>query len=308
MLRPYRANDLPAVRRFIGECWQRDKYTNYHPSDFVHWMSNGYLGESLEHHFHVVEEAEILAVVQLDAKSGSYAPVIHTRRRGGTWEREFHRACIAVMRERMKKTERKTLTVNFVKGDKAAKECLEPLGFKAQRSAYVQLKRSLETIPEGQLPYGFSIRSVAGEHEAQLVADVHNGAFGPKWTEAMYLKVMRTPGYDPEHELVVVAPDGRFAAFTVIWCDPISQTGLFEPVGCHSEFRRQGLTSALMYAGMARMKGLGMKTANVGCESKAAYNFYTSVGFETYFETVDYVLELKDRIQNGVIAEKLSVV
>ena len=295
MLRPYQASDLPALKRFIGECWQRDKLTNYHPSDFVHWMSNGYLGEALEHHFHIAQEAEqILAVVQLDAKSGSYAPVIDTRRRGGTWETEFHRACIVVMRERMKQTEKKTLTVNFVEGDKAAKNCLERLGFKGQKSDYVMLKRSLETTPDVQLPEAFSIRSVAGEHEAQLAADVHNGAFGPKWTEAMYLKVMRTPGYDPERELVAVAPDGRFAAFTVIWFDPISRSGLFEPVGCHSDFRRRGLSTALMYAGMARMKEAGMETAHVGCEDEAACKLYHSVGFEPYFETVDYVLELEN--------------
>ena len=296
MLRPYQPSDLPAVTRFIGECWGRDKYTNYHPGDFVHWMSSGYRGEGLEHHFHIAEEKEILAVVELDADSGRYAPVMDARRRGGAWESVFHRACLAVMRERMKQGEKTTVTVNFVRGDKAAKECLEPLGFKAQKADHAVLKRSLDSIPEAHLPEGFTIRPVAGEHEAQLLADVHNGAFSPKWTEAKYLQVMRTPGFDPERELVVVAPDGRFAAFVVVWVDPVSLTGLFEPVGCHSDFRRRGLTKALMFAGMARMKERGMEEAIVGYKpsNEAAFKLYSSAGFETYFETVDYVLELKD--------------
>jgi len=299
MLRPYQASDLNALTRFIGECWKRDKFTNYHPGDFVHWMSNGYRGERLEHHFQIVEEAEqILAVVHLDAKSGMYAPVIDTHRRGGPWELAFHRACIAVMRERMKGSDKKTLIVNFVLGDKAGKDCIEQLGFKGEKSDYVQLVRSLDSIPdtppEAQLPEGFSIRSVAREHEAQRLADVHDGAFGPKWSEAKYRKVMQTEGYDAERELVVVAPGGRFAAFLIIWFDPISRSGLFEPVGCHSEFRRRGLTKTLMYAGIARMKEAGMVSANVGCQSEIACKFYASVGFETYFETVDYVLELKN--------------
>ena len=117
MLRPYQPSDLPAVTRFIGECWQRDRFTNYHPGDFVHWMSNGYRGEGLEHHFNMVEEGEhILAVVELDADSGRYAPVIDTRRRGGAWELEFHRACLAVMRERMKQKEKKDRNGQFCKG------------------------------------------------------------------------------------------------------------------------------------------------------------------------------------------------
>ena len=296
MLRPYQASDLPALTRFLGECLQRDKHSNYHPGDFVHWMSNGYRGERLEHHFQVVEEAgQLLAVVELSAKSGSYAPVLDTRRRGGVWELEFHRACLAVMRERMKWIEKKTLTINVVKGDKAAKDCLEQLGFEAQKADHIVAKRSFGNIPEVQLPEGFIIRSVAGQHEAQLVANVHSGAFGSNWTEANYLKVMRTPGFDPQRELVVVAPDRRFAAFVVLWFDPISQTGYFEPVGCHSDFTRRGLTKALMLAGLARMKEAGMEAALVGYDStnESASKLYRSAGFKPHFETVDYVLELK---------------
>lgn len=132
MLRPYQPSDLPAVIRFVGECLQRSSYMNYHPGDFVHWMSNGYRGEGLGHHFHIFEEAEqIRAVVELDAGSGSYAPVIDTRLRGGAWEFEFHRACISIMRRRVRKANGRTLTVNFSSDDVVGKRCLEQLGFKA---------------------------------------------------------------------------------------------------------------------------------------------------------------------------------
>ena len=296
MLRPYQPGDLPAVTRFIGACWQRDRRTNYHPGDFAHWMSNGYRGESLENHFHLAEEAkQVLAVVELDTNSGSYAPMIDTRRRGGVWELEFHRACLDIMRERTQEAEGRTLTVNFSVDDMAGKHCLESLGFKARKAAHVVMKRDLGNIPDPNLSVGFSIRNVAGEHEASLVADAHNSAFSSKWGEAEYLKVMRTPGFDPEQELVVVAPDGRFAAFAVIWLDPISHSGLFEPVGCHRDFARRGLTKALMLAGMAHMKAAGMETAVVRYRvtNEAAFGLYSSVRFETYFETVDYMLEPK---------------
>lgn len=293
MLRPYRASDLANLTSFIGENWKQDKFTSYHPSDFVHWMSNGHLGEKLEQHFYIAEEAgQILAVVHLHSKSGMCCPVMDASKRGSEWELEFHRAYIAKMTELMKELDNKPLMISFVEEDEIAKGFLEQLGLKGEKSDYVQLVHSLERIPEIQLPDGFSIRSVAGEHEAQKLADVHNGAFGLKWDEAMYRKVMQTEGYEPERELVVVAPDGRFAAFTIIWFDPISRSGLFEPVGCHEDFRRQGLTTALMFEGMKRMKAAGMDVAHVGCETEAACKFYRAVGFETYFETVDYVLEL----------------
>ena len=297
MLRPYEPSDLPAITRFIGECFRRDRGKTYHPGDFVHWMSNGYRGEGLGHHFHIAEEAgQILAVVELDADSNSYAPAMDARRRGGAWELELHRACLRIMSGRMRKPDGGAVTVNLVADDLAGKRCTEQLGFKAQNAAHVVAKRSLDVVPDPDLPEGFSIRHVAGEHEAQRVADVHSGAFGSKWDGADYLKVMRTPGFDPERELVVVAPDGRFAAFAVIWLDPVSRSGLFEPVGCHRDFARRGLTKALMFAGMARMKAAGTETAIVGYRvtNEAALGLYDSVGFETYVETVNYVLELKD--------------
>ena len=295
MLRPYQETDLPALTRFLGENWKRDKFTNFHPGDFIHWMSNKFQGKRLEHQFHVVKENdELIAVVELNARSGMYAPVMATDKRGSTWELEFHQACVAEMRKRLKETDKKYLMINLVLGDEAGEKCVEHLGFKGEKSDYTQLMRSLESIPEVQLPDGFSIRSAAGEHEAELLGEVHNGAFGPKWgsSDYDYLKVMQTPGYDIERELIAVAPDGRFAAFAVIWFDPISHSGLFEPVGCHEDFRRLGLSTALLYEGMQRMKEQGMQVAHVGCESEPACKLYTSVGFETYFETVDYVLEL----------------
>ncbi len=295
-LSPYQPDDLPAVTRLIGDCWQRDKSRNYHPGDFVHWMSNGYRGENLDQHFYIVEEDDqMLAVVELDAESGSYAPVLDARKCDGAWQLEFHLACITVMHRRMQKKENQTITVNLAADDKAGGNCLKQLGFNARNADLVVMKRSLDSIPESSLPNGFTIRCVAGEHEAHLAAEVHNAAFSHKWTEDKYLKVMRTTGFDRERELVVVAPDGRFAAYAVIWFDSVSHSALFEPVGCHSDFTRRGLTKALMFAGMARMKEAGMETAIVGYEitNNAAFKLYASVGFKTYFKTVDYVLEPK---------------
>jgi ribosomal protein S18 acetylase RimI-like enzyme len=119
---------------------------------------------------------------------------------------------------------------------------------------------------------------------------VHDSAFTPKWAGGAYLPVVRTPGYAIERELVVVAPDGRFTAFLVYWLDPLSRSGLFEPVGCHSDFRRRGLTTALLYEGMRRMVAQGMRTAIVNhhTDNLAAAALYRSVGFQTVYAITDY--------------------
>ena len=103
---------------------------------------------------------------------------------------------------------------------------------------------------------------------------------------------MRSSSFHIERELVVVAPDGRFAAFLVYWIDPISKSGLFEPVGCHPDFQRRGLTTALMYEGLQCMAAQGMTMAIVVHEAPddnpASAALYRSVGFTPKYGSNQY--------------------
>lgn len=92
---------------------------------------------------------------------------------------------------------------------------------------------------------------------------------------------MTSPGYDPQRELVAVAPDGSLAGFTVTWHDPISRTGLFEPVGTHRDHRRRGVARALVTEGMRRMKEAGLGHAYVvnAVANEPSAALYTACGF-----------------------------
>ena len=87
--------------------------------------------------------------------------------------------------------------------------------------------RSLQTpLPISVLPEGFTIRNSPGKPKPGWVIEAHSSAFGSTWTADDYLRVMRTPGFEIERELVVVAPDGRCAAFLIYWIDPVTRSGL----------------------------------------------------------------------------------
>ena len=294
-LRPYHASDLPHVLTFIGRCLRHDALKNYHPGDVVHWMSNGQRGADLDKHFWLYEEAgELLAFAELPpAKWASFALIVHPERRGGDLETELLAECEAVMRERVQgnNSGRVGLSVNVVTSDEARRRCLSRLGYQARVSTTAVSARPLSVpIPAPDLPAGFGLRGAAGDHEAALLAEVHAAAFGSSWTAEDYLKVLRTPGFEPQRELVVTAPDGRFAAFLVYWLDPVSRSGLFEPVGCHPDFRRRGLIRALMYEAMRCMAAANLTTALVGYDvtNEAAARLYASVGFAAHFRTLDY--------------------
>jgi mycothiol synthase len=294
-LRPYQPNDLPQILTFIGECLRDSNFCNFHPGDIAHWMSNSYRGKDMDKHFLLYEkEYMLLAVLELPpVEWAGYTPIVHPNHRGGEFELSLLQYCEKTMWQRMQaeNSAEKTILVSVAECDRERMTCLTSLGYQVTKRESAMRRRSLaEPIPNMVLPEGFTIRSVAGEHEAALLAEVHSSSFDSSWTAEKYLEVMRAPSFTVENELVVVAPDGRFAAFLVYWLDPVSKSGLFEPVGCHKDFRRRGLTKALMIEGMQRMVRAGMETALVGNKvgNEAASSLYTSLGLKKFCEGLEY--------------------
>lgn len=185
----------------------------------------------------------------------------------------------------------KTLIMDVWDCDETRKKLLNQLGFEEYKLWGYYQERSLSvSIPEPSLADGFTIRGATMADDAQLAA-VHNGAFGSDWTPEAYRDaLMHKPGYDPQREIVVVAPEGQFAAFTIMWLDAVNKVGLFEPVGTHRDFHRQGLGRALMLHVLHIMKASGMETAKVGhdAENLAAQGLYQSIGFTKKYHTLGY--------------------
>jgi ribosomal protein S18 acetylase RimI-like enzyme len=168
-------------------------------------------------------------------------------------------------------------------GDHDRTAVLQGRGYK-RTGDYLSFKtRSLgEPVPEPLLPPGFDLRHVQGEADLEQRVAVHRAAFAPsRMSVAKHRAVMHAPTYRPKLDLVVVAPDTTFAAFCIIWFDEANRMGIFEPVGCHPDFQRRGLTKALLYAGLRRLQALGatMACVNSWHNEVAANKLYQSVGF-----------------------------
>ena len=163
-------------------------------------------------------------------------------------------------------------------------------GYTLAKRGFTLTRHDLKALPEAPLPRGFRFQQATAEDAAQL-ADVHNHSFTSKWNAESYGKVFRAPHM--EYEFVVVAPDGRFAAFTNVWVDDVNRSLLFEPVGAHSDFRRRGLGKALMVHVLERMIAeRGIKRAYV-CHAPPEKNpassaLYASVGFKKQHEIHEY--------------------
>ncbi len=297
-LRAFQMGDLPRVLAFAGECCALTDFSDsFHPGDISHFISNTLRGRDPSRHlfFSEADEGQMTALVWVQPpRFSGFQVLIHPSQRNGAFEAQLiewaENAANALLQA--ENAEAKEIATEVAAGDLARASALKQRGFEQDAQPGLMFTtRSLELpIPASVLPEGFSIRPAAGEHEAALLAELHGSAFNSVRSPEEYLKVMRSPAFDIGRELVVVAPDGRFAAFTVLWFDSVSRSGLFEPVGCHADFRRMGLTRALMYEGMRRMVAQGMTTAFVlhETDNPASTRLYASAGFTPKYAVTSY--------------------
>lgn len=182
-----------------------------------------------------------------------------------------------------------SLETNCAADNTPRREFLLSQGFLPLSEETLLLERSLrDPIPAPQLPPGFQIRPVAGEGEAEAVATLHRAAFGTDYmTTENRLALMRTSEYDPEMDLVAVAPDGQLAAYLMgsIASAENERTGQkvgsTDPIATHPNFQRLGLARALLLTGLQMLKERGMELARLGTSSEnpAMQTAAEAVGF-----------------------------
>jgi ribosomal protein S18 acetylase RimI-like enzyme len=177
-------------------------------------------------------------------------------------------------------------SVGVLDAEHAVVEAVRRRGYRAEPFLRY-LAADLADLPAvPALPPGYTVRSVGAEDVQRRVA-VHRAAFAPsRVTEASYRTVMAAWPYRADLDWVVQAADGAFAASCLIWLDAVNGVGELEPVGCHPDHRRRGLTRAACLGAMHALKAAGGSTAIVltldGSGHADAGPLYGSLGFGEY--------------------------
>jgi ribosomal protein S18 acetylase RimI-like enzyme len=274
-----------------------------HPGDIPHHLFNGnkyYIPSDLLSIWE--DEHGVAAWLLVGPRHRGFDAQVRPNLRGTAFAREVievaERRTIELMREHG--VEGEEIEYEAYQCDEATQGLLEQMGWKRIVDTPWTVNRiCLKDAPMATLPSGYRIRRVGGSEEAAAVANAHASAFpGANWTPELYRHVMESPGYAPEREFVVESSDGALAAFTVTWHDPLNKTGLFEPVGTHSEHRRRGLARALLCSAMQEMIRAGMEYAIVTNQhsNEAARSLYRSCGFTPWRLIDDYVKPIPARM------------
>ena len=162
-------------------------------------------------------------------------------------------------------------------------------GFTRPAEHFWFLARDLAEPPDPPpLPDGFRLRTVGAGDLAERVA-VHRDVWAPsRVTEESFANVQRAWPYRESLDCVVEAPDGRFAAYALLWPDDENGVGELEPVGVRDEFRRRGLGAAVCTFALRRLYEEGGREAIVYCVTDAACGLYESIGFRRHATLVGY--------------------
>lgn len=170
--------------------------------------------------------------------------------------------------------------------DSATLACLTQQGFQRDDWFAVNMHHPLaEPVILPPLPDGFTVRAVGEETEWEARVNLHRDVWHPsRVTLDAYQRLRQIPGYDPELDLVVVAPDGEMVAYCICWWDAVNRTGEFEPVGTREKWRGRGLGKIVIREGLRRLQARGAQVAYVSTPGKniPAQRLYESAGFTVY--------------------------
>jgi mycothiol synthase len=185
---------------------------------------------------------------------------------------------------------------------------LEGQGLQIVRYFYKMARPLDEPLPEPQLPEGFRMITAtdAGDSHLERWVDMFNGSFIDHWNHhplsvENHQHWLASPKYQADRDLVAVAPDGTYAAFCFCWNDPDNNArknrkeGWIDILGTRRGYRKIGLGTAMLLAGMHLLKHEGMDTAVLGVDAEnpsGALRLYESVGFRSVRTSVTYSKDL----------------
>jgi ribosomal protein S18 acetylase RimI-like enzyme len=171
---------------------------------------------------------------------------------------------------------------------------LATFGYRAGKAEYRMHAMRPTDAPHVVIPAGFVIRSINDTLIDSRAACQRSAFESTKMTSAIYHHVRTLPSYTGGWDRVMVNDDGMVVAFCTIWHDRISGIALFEPVGCHQEYQRRGLTRALICQSLHDLALAGVHEArvlSVSDSNEPAVHLYRACGFQLIDELVPWRAE-----------------
>ncbi len=177
-----------------------------------------------------------------------------------------------------------TIELEVDQSDDMMRSLLNGHGFESQGEALVETWLASENQPEvSPLAEGYQLRT-----RTETASAIHHMVRrnGPDVEQ----RLLQTSLYRPDLDLVILDDTGTPAAYGMFWHDPVTNTGVVEPVRTEEDHQQRGLARHLLTAGVDRLVRAGAERISIGYEpdNPASGHLYRSVGFEPHRTTELY--------------------
>jgi GNAT superfamily N-acetyltransferase len=181
------------------------------------------------------------------------------------------------------------ISIVALDGNPNREAALHDCGFERDRIYGILRIRDVRApIPDYSLPDGYTIRAVIPQTDFPKIAENIRIVFshGDWFTAEILEGLSQSSFYNPELDLVVVAPDRSIASFCTFRMDPPSRITELEPMGTHPDHRRLGLAKALLSEGFKRLKRYDPSLLYIGGapDTPEANRLYEATGFTERYE------------------------
>lgn len=170
-------------------------------------------------------------------------------------------------------------------GDDARTSYLEALSYVPRADHQFVRTRNAGAIEVPTLPAGYSVRGFNVDDDADYgrMADLLNAAFDRDFHSAEEFRnfSVLAPSFEADLQVVVVAPDGSFAATAGFTVFRDYNYGEMEPVCTHPGHQNLGLARVAIAEGINRCVSAGISTLYVGAwySNPVSNHVYGSMGF-----------------------------
>lgn len=291
----FRWEDVPALHALVSEKWRRDgPRATLHIGD-LYWRLRPQPGCEPTKDIRLWKDANgrLVGFAWWDPPDGGDV-VAHP---------DAHPKIDGIMVDWLEEEGRRRGCSTYMTGcfveDEQRHSFLTDRGYERGSDGYSHMIISLESeAVKPQPPAGYTLRGIEGRHEIEKRAAVHRAAWSARRPSALttevYERLVSFPGYRQDLDLVAVDSNANFVSCTNAWYDDNIRVGEFEPVGCHPEHRRKGVTRALLLEGLRRLRHLGAQQAVVYTFSKepGTQKLYESCGFTVVGRDWNYTKQL----------------
>jgi GNAT superfamily N-acetyltransferase len=298
-------NDYWKIREFLRKIFLKNDRNAYSWQtarlDYWRWHVVGNCQEGTDFSENIFiwenDSKEIIAVLNPENKGESFIQIDPDYK---TYELEKEIILIAA---KHLKTERNNLGVWAHSDDDLRNNILIELGF--EKTDWIESQRKIDfcknEIPVIKIPGEYKIRSMKDEtdlpkrgwaswlafHSDEPVENYQNDE--GEW----YKKIIKTPMYRRDLDIVAESKNGEIVAFCTVWFDDVTRTGYFEPIGVMPEHQKKSLGKAVMAYAMQSLKDVGGIAATVAGFSEEANKLYSYMMPEKEKEMYLWIKEVK---------------